>query len=51
MRKNYQQPEMRVVTMQQTQMLCHSYGENVIGPGEPNSPAGAPQLIPTDWGE
>ena len=40
MKKNYLKPTMSVVLLQhQTTLLAGSY--HVMGPGEPNSPAGA----------
>ena len=41
-KKDYQKPSMNVVLLQhQYQLLAGSY--DVMGPGEPNSPAGARQ--------
>ena len=42
--KNYKKPTTRGVKIQHSQMLCTSPEKNyeVIGTGEPNTPAGAP---------
>ena len=40
MKKNYQKPTTFVVKIQHLQMLTTSPGYEVIGPDEPNIPAG-----------
>ena len=42
-KNNYQKPAMQVVKIQQTQMICTSPGDNVMGPGAPNTPPSARQ--------
>ena len=52
MKKNYLKPTMSVVLLQhQTTLLAGSY--DVIGPGEPNTPAGARRFDGgwDDWDE
>lgn len=45
MKKNYQKPDMRVVKIQHSGIICTSPGGgsgwDVIGPDEPDAPAGA----------
>ena len=51
-KQTYQKPAMRVVKIQQTQIICTSPGDNVIGPGAPNTPPGARRFDGfEDWDE
>ena len=42
MKKNYQEPTLQVVQLQQQTQLLQASDVDVISPGEPNLPAGAP---------
>ena len=50
----YMKPTMRVVKIQQAQMICTSPGDNVMGPGAPNTPPSARQhdgCDDNDWND
>ena len=54
MKRNYQKPTMRVVKIQHSGIICSSPGGDsgwgVIGPDEPDAPAGARQYNgDIDW--
>ena len=42
MKKNYQEPTLQVVQLQQQTQLLQASSVDVIAPGQPNLPAGAP---------
>ena len=44
MKKNYQKPTLLVVQLQQQTQLLEASPGDVIAPGQPNEPAGAPSI-------
>ena len=44
MKRAYTKPGFQIVRIQQTHLICSSDWD-VIGPGQPNQPAGAPSLF------
>ena len=56
MKRTYRQPTMRVVSIKHTRIICGSGDWGVIGPGQPNQPAGVKEqtnynVWDDDWSE